>query len=57
MRAIKERLMKWSTHLAQFLKHRLFDAALLKINSRAVNHLVNDCLVDVSNGLVRHVAQ
>lgn len=44
-----------STYQSQLLQHGLFDTALLEIDSRTVDHLLDDGLVNTSHGLVRHV--
>lgn len=42
------------THLAQVLQDTLLDAAFLEIDTRCLNHLIDDLLVDITNRGVRH---
>jgi hypothetical protein len=42
------------THLTKFLQHRLLNAILLEVDSRTVDDLVNDGLVDIAYRCVRH---
>lgn len=45
------------THLAQVLENTLRNTALLEVDARALNHLVHDGPVNVSNSIVRHLEE
>ena len=47
--------MGWVAYLSQLLENRFFDSALFKVDPRAVNDFLDDRLVDVADGLVRHL--
>lgn len=44
----------WMTYQSQLLQDGLLNTALFEVDSRAVDHLFDDRLVDVSHSLVRH---
>lgn len=45
---------KHSSYLTQLFQNALLHAALFEINSRTVDHLINNGLVNRSDRLVRH---
>lgn len=47
-------LKESEAYLPQLFQHRLFNTILLEIDSRAVNDLVDDGLVNRSHCLIRH---
>lgn len=45
-----------STHPTQFVEHALVHATLLEIDSRTINNIADNLLVNSSDRLVRHLA-
>ena len=42
------------TYLSQFLQYNFIDSTLLEVNSRAIDYVCNNLLVDISDLSVRH---